>query len=61
MVLIALYSPFSRFSEGDVLPCSGCGVPSNGLSTGDGTRGEVAHAESIARVMVVDVMRTGST
>ena len=54
-------SPPSRRGEGNVPPCSGGGVPSNGLSPDDGTRGEVAHAESTTRTMIVDVMRTGST
>ena len=61
MVLIVLNPPPSRRGEGDVPPCSGGGVPSNGLSPDDGTRGENAHAESTARTMIVDVMRAGST
>ena len=54
-------SPPSRRGEGDAPPFSGGGVPSNGLSPDDDTRGEVAHAESTAKTMVADVMRTGST
>ena len=61
MVLIALYPPRSYRGEGDAPPCSGGGVPSNGLSPDDGTRGEVAHAESTTTTMIADVMRTGST
>ena len=47
--------------EGDVPPCFGGGVPRNGLLPDDGTRDEVAHAESTASTMIVDVMRTDST
>ena len=57
MVHIALYPPPGRRGEGDVPPCSGGGVPSNGLSPDGGARGEVAHAESTARMMIVDVIR----
>ena len=60
MVLIAFYPPPSRRGEGDIPLCSGGGGPRNDLSPDDGTRGEVTHAESTARTMVVDVMKTGN-
>ena len=55
-----LSSPQST-RQGGCPPCFGGGVPSTGLSPDDDTRGEVAQAESTARTMAVDVMRTGST
>ena len=56
-----LSPPPSCRGEGDVPPCFGGGVPRNGLLPDDGTRDEVAHVESTASTMIVDVMRTGST